>query len=189
MGLCKITIEELRRHLPAKILSFGYPGRIEEVDMTGSTLTCVDLFRHHGCEEVVDLSLPMPLDFPCDFDVVLDCGTTEHVANPAQSFLNAAGSVKHGGAVIHHLPISCINHGYWNVCPIWFRDFYAVNGFTIHRIELTEEIGTENTQRPWPDNPYYPFPVCLNHLILVVARRDSFSTVRLPQCQPHWIPK
>ena len=152
MALNWITAQELRKHLPGSILSLGHPDNINTVDLTGSSLVSVDLFAHRGPEHIADLSYPQSLGL---FDVVLDCGTIEHCSNPAQAFINAASAVKVGGVIIHDLPVTMVNHGYWNICPVWFTDFYLHNWFAIEQMVLNNILakgpGFDSAEiLPWP---------------------------------------
>lgn len=183
MGLNKYTIGALQPYLPGRILSLGFPDRIVEMNLHGSTLTCVDLFAHHGTEIVADLSVPQDLG---KFDIVLDTGTIEHVANPAQAFINAASAVKVGGIVFHHLPITMVNHGYWNISPCWFTDFYGANGFVTEKFELTEGVA-DVWNVPWPNgSPNAHMGLNANSLTLFIARRKNDNPIKLPKCQPMW---
>lgn len=187
MGVCKVTAEEIQKHLPARILSLGYPDHlVGNVDLTGSVLESVDLFAHRGTERIADLSLPQELG---SYDLVIDCGTIEHCANPAQAFINAASAVAVGGRILHHLPLSMINHGYWNLCPVWFTDFYGHNEFVIERMDMTNNGSYEFAEViPWPDKDpnlnMYALPDAA--LILVVARRTNGNPITLPKCQKMW---
>lgn len=190
MGLTRITVEEVSKHLPARILSLGWPDQLHEhVSLAGSTLDVVDLIRHHGDERLVDLSYPVKLGY---YDLVLDCGTLEHVSNIAQGFINAAAAVEPMGRILHEIPINMVNHGYWNISPVWFKDFYEHNGFTIERMDRTlNEAYDKSRILPWPGSGathyYYtvPEPCCT----LCVARRTTFQPISLPRCQAMWEPK
>lgn len=187
MGVTHITAEEIRKHLPARILSLGYPDHLHDnVDLTGSELGCVDIIQHHGSERIVDLSVLQDLG---TFDLVIDCGTLEHCANPAHGFINAASSLRVGGHVIHQLPLNMINHGYWNICPIWFTDFYRHNNFVIERLEMNINGSYHDcSSAPWPggdpnrDGLMIPEPA----LTLCVARRTNGDPITLPRCQGRW---
>ena len=187
MALNQVTAEELKKHLPGRILSFGHPGHIERVDLTGSTLASVDLFGHEGMEWIADLSLPH--DFG-PYDVVLDPGTIEHCSNPAQAFINAASAVRSGGVIIHESPVTMVNHGYWNLCPSWFEDFYGHNRFKIERMELTKGPSYDAVKIvPWPTSNrcefiHLPMETC----VLVVARRHGTDPITLPLCEKKWQP-
>lgn len=185
MGLNHVTAAELQKHLPCSILSFGYPDEIQRLDLTGSTLVSVDLFCH-GPERIADLSLPQDLG---EYDLVLDCGTSEHVVNPSQAILNAARAVKVGGRVLHHLPLTMVNHGYWNFCPSFLHDFYVTNGFEIERFDLTggpDDYGGHQLLE-WPStNIHARCALPPESLILCVARRRNWQVIRLPRCEPRW---
>lgn len=187
MGLTKISVAEVTKHLPARILAFGWPDNlINHVDMKGSTLTAVDIVRRQGTEFLADLS---DLHDFGQFDLVLDFGTLEHVSNIVNAFINAANSVKIGGHVIHEIPINMINHGYWNISPVWFKDFYGGNGFEIERLDRTMDGSYEESRvLPWPRQPtdfYYtvPEPCCT----LCVAKRVIEKPITIPKCQKMWL--
>jgi hypothetical protein len=111
------------------------------------TPTYIDIKVSRGVEDIVDLN--QPLEFPeiifeekgirghdgdpliGAFDIVLDPGTLEHCFNIGQAFLNVAAMVAPGGTIIHTNPLSCQNHGFFNLCPTLYADFYGQNGFTI----------------------------------------------------------
>lgn len=192
MALNCVTLEYLKPYLPAKILSFGYPDNHKHL-LDRSELVTVDLFKHHGSEVIADLSLPWGAgknpQFDAQFDLVLDCGTTEHCANPLQAFLNAASACKVGGHVFHHLPATAVNHGYWNISPKWFHDFYvAANGFVCEHIKLTGGDGNfyRHEQLQWPAEPTQNMDLPPNALTLFIARRTHSRPITLPRCERHW---
>jgi hypothetical protein len=182
MGLCRLTRQVLSEFLPARILSLGWPNSIELIDLKGSELTTIDIVAHHGNEVLRDLCDPAPLGLG-RFDVVLDHGTIEHCANPAQAFLHAASAVDNGGVIIHHLPITMINHGYWNINPSFILDFYLVNDFEILCFDLTDGNGE---LLAWPGKIRDEMELPLNCLSLVVACRRTDALVRLPPYETKW---
>jgi hypothetical protein len=189
MALNWITAAELTKHLPAQILSLGYPDNIDRVNLRGSSLNVVDLFQHKGWERIVDLSYPQDLG---SYDIVLDCGTIEHCSNPAQAFINAASAVKVGGVIIHDLPVTMVNHGYWNICPAWFKDFYTHNGFTILESVFNNILkkgpGFDSAEiLPWPPGGWDGLVnLPPQTLLTVVARRTTSSVITLPKCESKW---
>lgn len=94
----------------------------------GASLTCTDFKALRGNEKIVDLNFPNDLG---QFDLVIDPGTLEHCFNIAQAAFNAANAVKLNGHILHVNPISMVNHGFYNLCPTWYFDFYQQNGFQI----------------------------------------------------------
>lgn len=191
MGICHLTAAEIRKHLPARILSLGFPDHLHNnVDLTGSSLLSVDIFQHHGDEVISDLSLTNSLQSLGMFDVVLDCGTLEHCSNIANAFINAASAVRPCGVILHHLPLNHINHGYWNINPRWFSDFYRHNHFTLERMDMNWNGNYwESEAAAWPeDNPLKKEVVLLKAaMTLCVARRTTANPVTLPLCEQQWI--
>lgn len=188
MALTQLTVATVAPLLPSRILALGWPDHlVEHVDMTGSTLDVVDIVPQHGGERIADLSKIQDLG---KYDLVLDCGTLEHVANIAHGFINAASAVALNGHILHHIPLNMINHGYWNISPVWLTDFYKVNGFKIHRLERTSDAPyDQNVNLPWPNNQptayYYSVPE--PSLILCLAQRIEVQPIVLPTCQSMWL--
>jgi hypothetical protein len=81
-----------------------------------------------GNELVADLNFPHSFG---EFDLVIDPGTIEHCFNIATAVINAAQSVKVGGHIVHVNPVTMVNHGFYNLCPTFYYDFYLENGFEI----------------------------------------------------------
>lgn len=187
MGLTRNTAAEVAKYLPARILSLGWPDNLHgNVNFEGSTLDVVDLFAHHGPERILDLSELQNLG---RYDLVLDCGTLEHCANIAHGFINAASAVAPKGHIIHELPLNMVNHGYWNISPVWFTEFYAANGFVIERFDRTSD-GPFNESRvlPWGgEATRYYFTPTEPSLTLCVARRVEVKPIVLPRYQAMWL--
>src|SRR5262249_1223064 len=64
-----------------------------------------------------------------------DIGTLEHVFDLKEMFFNVQRLLKVGGRIIHVNPTSQINHGFINVNATLYRDFYAVNGFELKKLQ------------------------------------------------------
>jgi hypothetical protein len=187
MGLTNVTVAEVSKYLPCSILSLGWPDNLHDhVDLSGSTLDAVDIVDHCHHERIADLSVLQNLG---SYDLVLDCGTLEHCSNIAHGFINAASAVKQGGRIIHELPINMVNHGYWNVSPVWFSDFYGLNGFVIERMDRTLDAPfNESRVLDWPGNATaWYYNVFETSLTLCVARRMNSNPISLPKCQSMWL--
>ncbi len=109
-------------------VDFPLPETLDVFSAIGAQLLCVDIHQSRGVERVVDLN------YPCDlgaFDLVIDAGTIEHCFNIGQAMLNAAQAVVVGGHVFHSPPMTMLNHGFYNLNPTLFHDFYGQNGWTL----------------------------------------------------------
>ena len=109
-------------------------------------LDVYDIVRERGCEHLCDLNFPLPMDkFPnliyAGYDIVLDVGTAEHCFNIGQALINMADMAKEGGYIIHENPFNCGNHGFYNLNPTLFADFYGANGFELVDCKLVDRSG------------------------------------------------
>lgn len=110
-------------------------------ELYGATLDVFDIVEERGCEIVVDLNYPLPENAIGQFDYVLDVGTLEHCFNAPQALCNMAAMAKVGGIVIHENPFNWGNHGFWNLNPTLYHDFYTDNGFEILECLLLTRTG------------------------------------------------
>lgn len=115
----------------------GYKHKLPETEeafhLLGSTIDCVDIHASRGIERIVDLNEAQDLG---QYDLVIDAGTIEHVANIGQALMTAAKAVKVGGLIFHTPPMSMMNHGFYNLCPTLFQDFYTQNGWKIEHFSV-----------------------------------------------------
>ena len=109
------------------------PDTLELFEQVGATLTVVDFTPERGMERIADLNYPHDLG---KFDLVIDPGTLEHCFHIGQALMNAANAVKAGGKIFHLSPVSMINHGFYNLCPTLYFDFYTQNGWKVEEITL-----------------------------------------------------
>jgi hypothetical protein len=87
-----------------------------------------DIVQTRGPERIVDLNYPT--DWGKEYDIIIDGGTAEHCFNIGQVFSNIVAAVRpNGGIVIHINPLNMLNHGFWNINPTAYHDFYKDNGF------------------------------------------------------------
>jgi hypothetical protein len=107
--------------------------------LLGCKLDVFDIVQERGCEILCDLNVPFGYSAPINiskyprqsYDIVLDVGTVEHCFNIAQAMMNMADLVKLGGYIIHENPYNCGNHGFYNLNPTFYADFYEANGFKL----------------------------------------------------------
>ncbi len=53
------------------------------------------------------------------------------MSNVGQAMKNLASTVKGGGIIFQATPLNSFNHGFYNMCPTFYYDFYEENGFTV----------------------------------------------------------
>lgn len=93
--------------------------------------TIIDKISHRGNEIVVDLNFEIDKSLHRQYDLCIDTGTLEHCFNAGTAFKNMCDLVKLNGVVMTAAPVSKINHGYYNFCPILHTDGFQSNGFEI----------------------------------------------------------
>lgn len=145
----------------------------------GYELDVVDVFAARGGELLADLNEPLPASFRERYALVLDSGTCEHCFNIAQAARNAAEAVALHGVVIHGSPLNMFNHGFYNLNPTWYYDFYETNGFVVEYLRLVENaVSAPRIGKVPPFNRFGGVPD--NSSLLVVARRTELKPIRWP---------
>ena len=87
-------------------------------------------FQHYeGSEHLINLNDPVPEEFIGRYDFIIDAGTTEHVFDYAQALRNCASMLSKNGIIYHGVPMNWPNHGFYNISPTLYHDFYEDNGF------------------------------------------------------------
>lgn len=93
----------------------------------------LDAFDCEGATLVHDLTKPVPQDWHGRFGTVVDGGTIEHIIDLKMVFTNIVSLLRVGGSIIHISPIcGWINHGFLQLSPCLFYEFYQQNGFETH---------------------------------------------------------
>lgn len=107
-------------------------------------LDVFDIVNERGCEILIDLNHKLDDKYLTQYDLVLDVGTAEHCFNIAQAVFNMAGLLKIGGVILHENPFNWGNHGFYNLNPTWYADFYQTNGFKLLDIQLVAKDGNRS---------------------------------------------
>lgn len=110
------------------------PEAVSLFALLGYDLEIVDFTSLQGAEFLHDLNQPIPERLRRRYALVMDIGTLEHCFNIAQAAANVAEMVAPGGRVFHANPLNMFNHGFYNLNPTWYHDFYAANGFEIEAL-------------------------------------------------------
>lgn len=115
----------------------------------GCALDVYDIVAERGCEIYCDLNVPWGEPYRAPrYDLVLDVGTAEHCFNIGQALINMAELVKPGGWIIHENPANWGNHGFYNLNPTLFADFYEQNGFEVQELKLVTRDGKVGVPNP-----------------------------------------
>ncbi|MFM9884845.1 MAG: hypothetical protein ACKVQT_17615 [Burkholderiales bacterium] len=97
----------------------------------------LDCYDAESPTHIVDLNRPLPPALRGRFDLVYDGGTIEHCFNAPQAMMNVVSALAPGGRVIHHVPMNnWVDHGFYQLSPTVFFDFYDANGFIDPRMKL-----------------------------------------------------
>ena len=123
----------------------------------GLELTALDVSDYEGAEIVHDLNLPIPGHLHGRFKTVIDGGTFEHVFDVRAAFRNMADLLAPGGLAIHISPTNnYVNHGFWQLSPRSFYDYYHVNGFEDLQVTMIVTPREIATGRAWATFPFDP---------------------------------
>jgi SAM-dependent methyltransferase len=101
-------------------------------------LTRVDCDNYESVDELLDLNLPdTPVPLQQRFDVILDTGTIEHVFHLPHALAHLHRMLRPGGRVIHLTPAAnCLEHGFYQLSPTFFADYYLANDYEIARLAV-----------------------------------------------------
>jgi len=83
--------------------------------------------------ELLDLNFDnLPEKYHEYYDVVLNCGTTEHILNQWNCFEVIHDATRVSGIMYHQLPATgYLDHGYFAYTPLFFKDLAAANDYEV----------------------------------------------------------
>ncbi|MBU1007073.1 MAG: class I SAM-dependent methyltransferase [Candidatus Omnitrophica bacterium] len=98
-----------------------------------------DISGHEGADILMDLNSPCDKKYYNRFDTIFDVGTLEHVFNLPQALDNIHKCCKPGGQIILINPATnAINHGFYQISPTLYHDFFDANGYDDFSCYLTQ---------------------------------------------------
>jgi hypothetical protein len=112
------------------VTSGNYTGKELLLDAGFKQYDDIDFVPNEGVSIVHNLNEHIPSDLHQKYDLVLECGTMEHIFDIAQVFRNMVSLCKVGGTICHISPLTWLNHGFYNFSLTVFYDVYRTNGFT-----------------------------------------------------------
>lgn len=87
------------------------------------------------------LDLNTATSAPSKFDVIIDCGTSEHIFNVGNAFVFTHNSLKVGGVSLKVLPTLGDNtHGFYNVHPTVYFDVARENGYQVFDFRYVDNM-------------------------------------------------
>lgn len=93
-------------------------------------LHTLDVSAYEGADIVADLNVPVPSELIGRFGLIIDGGTMEHVFDIRQGMKNTADMLRPGGRAVHITPVNnYVNHGFVQISPTLYHDYYVENGF------------------------------------------------------------
>ena len=166
---------------------------IRDIDffkMAGFTeVKAIDVSGFEGAEIILDLNAEMPLTLSGTCDFLVDGSLLDNVFDPIAALRNAVKLLRPNGRLYMSNAGNYSAHiggiPYVIFTPIWFYDYFCMNGFLDCQIyvtvyepngQLTFFLGYEYTLRKW-DNGYIK-PIVSEYpiQISVFAERDEKST-------------
>jgi hypothetical protein len=147
--------------------------------LLGYDLEVLDIAQARGGEILHDLNQPVPPRLHRRYALVIDPGTLEHCFDIAQAAKNIAEMVAAGGCVFHGNPLNMFNHGFYNLSPTWYHDFYSANGFALERLQaVADPVGAMQRFEVPATKRFGGMPE--NCALYVLARRTADLPVRWP---------
>lgn len=155
-----------------------------------SEVESFDVSGYEGAH-VFDLNSDhLPAAYEGAFDVVLDCGTIEHVFNFANGLRNAVKMAKVGGRLIFLTPsANVMDHGYYGFSPMAFFDFFTANRFSIETFYILRHTAVENapirayayTSESWSDLNSGSLDGAIYSIFVVATRTLESTSDTIPQ--------
>lgn len=109
--------------------------------------TTADFYKQLGVEEYesidmgdydcLHLDLNKEHEFDRTYDLVTNYGTSEHIFNQKAVFVNMHRLCSVGGVMIHCLPVTYFDHGFYNYCPNLFYSVARENKYEFQFAYLT----------------------------------------------------
>ena len=102
----------------------------------------MDISDYEGADIVHDLnSGALPERLHGSTDLIYDGGTLEHVFHVPNALNAIHDLLRLNGIVIHHSPSNgYLDHGFWQICPTLYHDFYSENGYQIVSASVVSQL-------------------------------------------------
>jgi SAM-dependent methyltransferase len=104
-------------------------------------LHALDASAYEGADILHDLAEPVPSELEERFDLVVDCGSLEHVFDVPTALRSYMRMVRVGGRlVIQTMANNHCGHGFYQLSPeLFFRALSEQSGYRVERLQLVED--------------------------------------------------
>jgi SAM-dependent methyltransferase len=151
---------------PGRLLWSAFGMQSKSVDIDGGDIH-IDLNKGR-----------VPWRYRCAFDLAVNAGTTEHVANQGNAFAAIHDLVRPGGLMVHQVPAyGNIDHGFFGYQPKFFHRLSKANEYEVAQLTLIPQAEIDLPAEYRGDGlPLRVLPVTL----LVVMRRKDRRKFVMP---------
>jgi hypothetical protein len=105
------------------------------------------------------------------FDLAVNAGTTEHVANQGNAFAAIHDLVRAGGLIVHQLPVcGSLSHGFFGYQPKFFHRLAKANDYEVAQLTLVPQAEIDMPEEFRGDG--LPSRILEVTLLVVMRRKD-----------------
>lgn len=128
-----------------------------------------------GGEICIDLNDgAVPEQYRGAFDIAINAGTTEHIANQGNAFAAIHDLVRVGGLMYHHVPASGnIDHGFFGYQPKFFHRLAHANEYEMVYFEMKGYGEFEPPEYLCERSQNLPEKILGTHLHLAMIRKPA----------------
>lgn len=117
----------------------------------------LDINDYEGADILYDLNIDgLSSVLSQKYDLITNFGTLEHVFNLPMALKNIFDATKIGGRILHWSPTNnWVDHGFYQISPTFYYDYYRYNNFSIKMIQV-HELRKELPIDLWSVTDYRP---------------------------------
>jgi hypothetical protein len=144
---------------PGELLWSALGLQSKSVDIDGGDIR-IDLNQGH-----------VPWRYRGAFDLAVNAGTTEHVANQGNAFAAIHDLVRAGGLMVHQLPVcGSLSHGFFGYQPKFFHRLAKANDYEVAQLTLVPQAEIDMPEEFRGDG--LPSHILEVTLLVVMRRRE-----------------
>lgn len=165
-----------------ELVGFYVAKKIYSVLFKYNSITSID---YSGSDAAIKVDLNEPFSLGRQFNVCLNCGTTEHIFNQYQAYRTIHEHTAVGGVMIHWQPaygLSHVNHGMFLPQPGMFFDLADANDYEVAYAALANDHKVLEITSPWLDAAVLEKNLGTSEIhILTVLRKTGDAPFKAPQ--------